>query len=136
MTGVDAGLRPPTSTKILVAWTAVAAVGIAAVGTVLNRYDPRTVPWFPACPFHAVTGWYCPGCGTTRALHELMHARIGAALAFNPLLLFAPVLLLLFIKRASWFYRSSSPFVFLAIVLVFGFLRNIPVWPLSMLAPH
>ncbi|HZN55314.1 MAG TPA: DUF2752 domain-containing protein [Candidatus Polarisedimenticolaceae bacterium] len=39
----------------------------------------------PACPWHAWTGWPCPGCGTTRALVHLLHGDLGGALRFNPL---------------------------------------------------
>ena len=31
------------------------------------------------CPFHAVTGWYCPGCGGTRAIIALFHGDVAAA---------------------------------------------------------
>jgi hypothetical protein len=41
--------------------------------------------FLPPCPWHALTGWACPGCGTTRAVVSLLHGRVGDALAFNPL---------------------------------------------------
>jgi Protein of unknown function (DUF2752) len=43
------------------------------------------VPFLPACPWHALTGWPCPGCGTTRAVVRLLHADWRGALAVNPL---------------------------------------------------
>jgi len=39
----------------------------------------------PPCPWHELTGWPCPGCGTTRALVRLLHADLSGALALNPL---------------------------------------------------
>jgi hypothetical protein len=39
----------------------------------------------PACLWHSLTGWPCPGCGTTRALTSLLRADLLGALAFNPL---------------------------------------------------
>ena len=52
----------------------------------------------PFCIFHEVTGLPCAACGTTRATVHLMHGRLLAALATNPLslvtttiMLFAPL---------------------------------------------
>jgi len=39
----------------------------------------------PLCFFHRLTGLDCPGCGATRATHELLHGRIGAAWCCNAL---------------------------------------------------
>ena len=39
----------------------------------------------PPCPWHAWTGWPCPGCGTTRALVRLLHGDVTGAFAVNPL---------------------------------------------------
>lgn len=36
------------------------------------------------CPFHAVTGLYCPGCGGTRSMIALLHGHLGEALHDNP----------------------------------------------------
>ena len=34
---------------------------------------------YAPCLFYALTDLYCPGCGTLRGLHELLHGRIGIA---------------------------------------------------------
>jgi hypothetical protein len=39
----------------------------------------------PPCPFKALTGWPCLGCGSTRALLALSSLELGAALRWNPL---------------------------------------------------
>jgi hypothetical protein len=39
----------------------------------------------PVCSFRATTGMDCPGCGATRATHELLHGRPLAAWRLNPL---------------------------------------------------
>lgn len=39
----------------------------------------------PRCAWRALTGWPCPGCGTTRAIVHLLHADPAGALAHNPL---------------------------------------------------
>lgn len=39
----------------------------------------------PACPWRVWAGWPCPGCGTTRAVVQLLHADVTGAFSFNPL---------------------------------------------------
>ena len=39
--------------------------------------------------FYVLTGWKCPGCGTQRALHELMHFNFAGVIQYNPILLLA-----------------------------------------------
>jgi hypothetical protein len=53
---------------------------------ILYRFDPETVHFFPRCVFHELTGLQCPGCGTTRALHHLLHGDLAGALHFNAML--------------------------------------------------
>ena len=57
------------------------ALGLAAVvsAVVLYHYGPGMCAWWPGCTFYRVTGWYCPGCGMTRAMHALLHGRVAAA---------------------------------------------------------
>ena len=50
-----------------------------------------------ACPFKAVFGIPCPGCGLTAAVDELLHGHMGASLhthAFAPIFLAAFLILL------------------------------------------
>lgn len=48
--------------------------------------DPETSP-APQCLFYRLTGWQCPGCGTQRAVHALLHGRFAAAWHYNAALL-------------------------------------------------
>jgi hypothetical protein len=50
---------------------------------VVYRFDPMTAGFYPPCVFHALTGLQCPGCGTTRALHHLLHGDLAGALRLN-----------------------------------------------------
>ena len=59
-----------------------AALGLCAAAAVLDPSRRQT----PPCPFHALTGLWCPVCGSTRALHTLVHGHLGAAFGRNPLL--------------------------------------------------
>ncbi|MDQ3279851.1 MAG: DUF2752 domain-containing protein [Acidobacteriota bacterium] len=54
---------------------------------VLFTFPPATSTFYPRCVFFVATGLQCPGCGITRALHELLHGRVVAALRLNAMLL-------------------------------------------------
>lgn len=58
-------------------------------------YDPSTDDFFPKCIFKQLTGFDCPGCGSQRAIHCLLHGDIGGAWHFNPAVIVAiPILVL------------------------------------------
>jgi len=69
---------------------APAFVGAAALGAVfvagsawLYSTSPYRHQLGLPCPFLASTGWYCPGCGTTRAFYSLMHGDVSTAFRMN-----------------------------------------------------
>jgi hypothetical protein len=64
---------------------AVALIGVTGAW-VLYTFPPATSNFYPLCFFKVTTGLDCPGCGSTRALHALLHGRIAEAFRFNPLL--------------------------------------------------
>jgi hypothetical protein len=57
-----------------------------AIAAALLRFFP---PWlyaiYPICPIRALTGWRCPGCGSTRALAALLSGHFSDAVHYNPL---------------------------------------------------
>ncbi len=61
----------------------LAAVATAGVLAVLALRDPNQPGLYPTCPFHALTGWWCPGCGSLRALHALAHGQVVQAISLN-----------------------------------------------------
>ena len=54
------------------------------------------------CPLKALTGWPCPFCDLTHALHFLLEGNVGLALTVNPLVVFAPVALLYPLVALDW----------------------------------
>jgi hypothetical protein len=115
---------------------------IAGTATYLFLVDPARGNGYPTCPFRALTGLQCPGCGSTRALHQLLHGHPVAAFELNPLIVIAiPLLtffLILFTSSAISHKRNWSPSIpakygWLMIVLIVGFwiLRNTSVYPFS-----
>ena len=125
----------------------IAVIGLLALAGVLMLYrevDPTSTHLFPKCLFLDVTGLYCPGCGSQRAVHALLNGQFVAAIGFNAMLVIAaPVAcigwLLPQIKRFTNQQRQYHPVVLhRAIpVLVIGFwiARNITLFPFSVLAP-
>ena len=101
--------------------------------------DPTTTRWYPPCPFHKLTGLDCPGCGSSRGLHSLLHGHFLAAMDYNLLLI--PALLLLasaFLFKLTghggrlWTW-CGKPRIILWIVCLFWIVRNIPMSPFSWL---
>lgn len=118
-------------------------IGVAVLFFVL---DPAKHTIFPHCLFHSLTGAYCPGCGSQRALHSLLHLDIAGVVSYNFLFLPAALFLLyhythpLLNKFFGWklpnlFYKKYTPWVVFAVVIVFWVARNLPWYPFSVLAP-
>ena len=126
----------------LIRWGA--AIGLpTALAATLYWINPVEIAWLPKCPLHQLTGWHCPGCGITRAAHALLHGDLSAALAMNPLVVVAGPLLIVYciflrLRHGPGWSTHISPrtiAIIMAIVIGFGVLRNVPVYPLMLLAP-
>ena len=87
-------------------------------------FNPATTRCYPRCPFYALTGLQCPGCGTLRGLHALMHLRIVDAWQFNPAMIVSiPVIgLLLLLPRLCKNVIVGK--TILALVLIWWAVRN------------
>lgn len=123
------GSRPAVSPPVL-------AGGVLAVGG-LMLVDPNTTH-LPLCPLHAMTGLWCPLCGSLRAGYALLHGRFGVALHDNVLFVFGlPLLVLLWfgwagIRKPVRIPRPAG-WTLLVLLACFTVLRNLPVG--SWLAP-
>lgn len=113
------------------------ALGVTLLGllALLFTVDPAQTRLFPPCPFWSATGLYCPGCGSLRACHRLLHVDLAGALAMNPLMVCAIPILPLIAWRRSWCFNRWTPGVALVILVAYGIARNIPCWPFTLLAP-
>ena len=121
-------------------WPAPASSILAAIvllsGVGLFFVDPATQPWLPPCPFRWALGWYCPGCGSVRALHRLLHGNVAAALRMNSLFVLSLPLLALLAARPRLIYLPWIPWSYVFVVIGYGILRNLSAWPFRLLAPH
>ncbi|HLY98631.1 MAG TPA: DUF2752 domain-containing protein [Candidatus Angelobacter sp.] len=64
-------------------WSHVIAGATVAGGAVLYRFSPTENGFYLRCPFHALTGLQCPGCGGTRAVYQILHLHLGQAFHLN-----------------------------------------------------
>lgn len=126
-------------------WLPVFVLAFLLVAVLLWKFDPNlTGNPLPPCPFHWLTGLYCPGCGATRALHALVHGDLGRAFSMNPVFVLAlPVVVLMVMHHVAKlparlvpvakFCSDARPWAWL--LIGFAVLRNLPWYPFSLLAP-
>jgi hypothetical protein len=113
-------------------WSTSLTVGGVLYLKVLSPAFNLSIP----CPFHALTGLYCPGCGLTRVILSLMDFDIAQAFRFNPLIfLLLPMYILYSVFRLKSYKKSSdyAMTVMVVLTLSFGLLRNLPMF--SWLTP-
>jgi hypothetical protein len=128
--------------RLLVAMFMLGAVGVV----LLAVFDPATSRIFPPCPLRYLTGFYCPGCGSLRAIHNLLHGNLRQAWAMNALtVLLLPFVSYGLVSEALFTVRGRRlPSVTLpaacirvlcAAIILFGIARNLPFHPFNLLAP-
>lgn len=67
-------------------WRCVGVAGLLVCARLAPLPVNGCVAGMPSlCPFHALTGLPCPGCGMTRSVICLMHGHLHDAVYFHPL---------------------------------------------------
>src|SRR6476619_6541422 len=93
-------------------------------------FEPGKTGLFPVCIFRLLTGLTCPGCGSTRAMHQLLHGHVEAAFMLNPLFLIAlPFLAFAFLRHTKLAFAGDLPqpnalpsrYIYLIFVVVLSF---------------
>ncbi len=126
----------------------VAAGGVLLATGYVAMVNPNQPGHYPLCPFKAITGWDCPGCGGLRAVHDLAHGNLAAAVDQNALVvvLLIPVAVVMWLGwvRRAWSGKArpvrkastsrlgaawarGSPYAVLALLIAFTVFRNLPV---------
>lgn len=127
------------------AWVAPAGAALAGLGGCLlvGLVDPGEPGRYPLCPFRAVTGLDCPGCGTLRAIHALTRGDVAVALDHNvvtvllvPILVAAWVVWVLRVRdgRGAPAPPAWAGYSVAGALAAFWVVRNIPWGPLEVLA--
>jgi Protein of unknown function (DUF2752) len=113
--------------------------GLGAATVALHVRDPHVSGSWGYCP-SSLLGFYCPGCGGLRAVHDLTNGDLAAAASSNLILVIAlPVLVFalgrwlvvrwtgttraLPSERAVWFATTGV----MTVLIAFAILRNLPV---------
>jgi hypothetical protein len=108
---------------------------LAGALTYIGLSDPHRPGFlYPTCPFQALTGWECPGCGGLRMTHDVLHGDLSAAVVDNAFLLLGlPTLAIWLLVR----WRRGEPLMpvpaIAAVVvaaLAWTIVRNWPGFPL------
>ncbi len=118
-------------------------IGLGILGTVLlvlllRKCFPAlgALEWKIPCPFYALTGLYCPGCGGQRAVRALLHGEILLSLSYHPLVLFAALYAAAFLgtqalnrlsrgKTPALSIRSWHLYILLGILILQWIVKNI-----------
>jgi hypothetical protein len=105
-----------------------------AVAAILYVFNPGQHGFYPSCLFHRMTSLQCPGCGSLRALHQLLHGNVLEALRLNALLVLAlPIAGWLLTRAVAPLFglhlkplsvRSAWLWAGFALVVAFAILRN------------
>ena len=124
-------------------------LGAMGLGLMLlyNIYNPGDHDFFPKCVLHGTTGLHCPGCGSQRAIHSLLHGDLLGTVGNNLLLL--PVILVIGYHYGTklWGMKkgmqvksplqySEAAWIVLIAVVLFAVFRNIHYYPFTLLAPN
>ena len=140
----DHSIEVPRARKILYL-VALALAPIACVALYMVNPGAKDDP-YPNCPFFMLTGLYCPGCGTLRGYHQLMHGEAGVAIGLNPLTVLA-LPAMVYAAASMWLtgYRgqglpqprwTGNAGWGVAITLVaFAVVRNLPLDTLEWMRP-
>jgi hypothetical protein len=117
------------SERVPVYWLSLAAVG-TAFHLVVNF----------ECPFRAATGWDCPVCGGTRAIGNLVHLDLLAAVRDNLLVVVLSVVLVVRLLPGVRVGRTGDvlaarmasipPPVWVGLLVAWTIFRNLPglIW--------
>ncbi len=120
----------------LAAPAGVTAAILAATAFVAAN-NPHTTRLSPGCIMLQASGFYCPGCGGTRAVYDLVHGDIAAAARMNALVTFLVVPLGV-LALAYWVLRAGgwirwqvrlplwTAYAAVAFMLAFTVVRNLP----------
>jgi len=127
--------------------SALILITFGGIFFVYTIYNPSQHSFFIPCPFNYITGYHCPGCGSQRAIHQLLHLNVLRALSLNPFLVLSVPIIVYGLGLQIWnfifetqfrfklFYSKAFIYGYFGFALLYWFLRNLPYYPFNLLAP-
>ncbi len=120
-------------------YTIILFLSTAGYAWIIYNFYHFSSQKFTVCPFRIVTGIPCPSCGTTEAIVLAAKGQIAHALAVNPLVSVASVMVTLFplwvifdlvFKKSSFlkFYLQVEKILKIRIVASIAILLVLAVW--------
>ncbi|MDR0332476.1 MAG: DUF2752 domain-containing protein [Dysgonamonadaceae bacterium] len=100
-------------------------------------FDPETHTFFPQCMFFVFTGFECPGCGTQRAIHSLLHLDFRKAFSYNALMPFLVPYILMgaylaflggrerFPRLENILFGKWAAVIVVSCIVLYGVVRNL-----------
>src|SRR5215207_614170 len=139
-------VKVPDASKVERTFAAAGASAMIAGAAAVWYFDPTTAGFFPVCPLYSMTEFACPGCGLTRGFHALFHGDVLTALDYNALIpvfgaflgyLVLSMFLVAVRGRGLTMGKMNGPLLWatFGLLLVFGVLRNLPIYPFTWLFP-
>lgn len=112
----------------------VALIAFAVLGTAYYCFDPADTVWMPRCLWKTLTGTDCPGCGSQRMVHALLHGDVRSAWNANPFVLCSLPLIVFMLwieagrsahpRLYAALHRPLAIYLLLSAVLLWWILRN------------
>ena len=116
----------------------VGTILLLFMGGIFYIYNPENCTLFPRCPFLVLTGRECPGCGSQRALHCLLHFNLTGAFRHNAMLVLSlPIVFLLLLaelmrkSHPTFYSRIQKPsyiLTYFTLTILWMVLRNVFGW--------
>ena len=127
----------------------IAVAGLLAMAGIyiVATNPPTDDSYYPKCVSYQLTSIHCPGCGSTRALHAVLNLQFAQAFAYNAVMVALIPFGLFALVRNLWHWAWGTtpgrlpgfiwfPRIIAAVFILFWIFRNIPVYPVELLAPH
>ena len=133
------------NTKRLLILT-LSIIGLGGVGFFYFTFNPIEHSFFLSCPLRYATGLECPGCGSQRAIHHLLHGDLKTAFGLNPFLILSLPLIIYGLgakvynylfeasHRVMLFYDKRFIYGYFGLAILFAIARNINAYPFTLLS--
>lgn len=119
---------------------------LLGLAVIVYIYHPSTPVRMIPCPFREITGLYCPGCGSIRAVTQIVRGNLQRAIQHNVFAVaFLPLLMWAILSNVKQVITgkglpypqlpSSAIWALLGLLILFAVLRNLPVAQLYFLRP-